>query len=187
MKKTILWKNEERVGYEHFLMEENKGIGTIIYVDDEKGHVVNYELKMEPNWLTRQLFVQVDHGKTLTLVSDGNGEWLNKDGQPLDDLKGAIDVDVESTPFSNTLPINRKIWKVGEKKTFDMVHVTIPELNVSKVKQIYTYEREEEGLRYFEYECRGYKNVICVDEDGFVVHYPNVFSRWMPEIREKTN
>ncbi|WP_054704268.1 putative glycolipid-binding domain-containing protein [Bacillus sp. JCM 19041] len=177
MKKTILWKNEEKLGYEHFLLEGTKGKGTIIYVDDEKAHTVNYEIKMESNWVTRQLSVQIDHGETRTLFSDGNGKWLNEEGLPLADLNGAIDVDIEATPSSNTLPINRENWELGEEKTFEMVYVAIPELHLTKVKQMYTYERKEEGLRYFKYECRGYETVICVDEDGFVVHYPNVFSR----------
>ncbi|GAK07992.1 hypothetical protein JCM19038_1754 [Geomicrobium sp. JCM 19038] len=113
----------------------------------------------------------------MKIHSDGNGNWFNEDGTPLENLRGAIDVDLSATPFSNTLPINRESWNVGDEKKFEMVYITFPELEVKKVKQSYKYSKTKDGNRYYDYECRGYQTEITVDDDGFVIDYPSVFQK----------
>ncbi|QDP42072.1 hypothetical protein FN924_03085 [Radiobacillus deserti] len=42
-----------------------------------------------------------------------NSLELHTDGESIDSLKGAIDIDISVTPFSNSLPINRINWSIN--------------------------------------------------------------------------
>ncbi|EZH66562.1 hypothetical protein DH09_11610 [Bacillaceae bacterium JMAK1] len=181
MNKKIIWKNLEAFGYEYFDLRIEKdinAIGTIITtVDDVKPIAMKYCIQLNQNWVTTEVNIEIDNQNRLKIHSDGNGNWFNEDGAPLENLRGAIDVDFSATPFSNTLPINRESWNVGDEKKFEMVYITFPELEVMKVKQSYKYIKTLEGNRYYDYECRGYQTEIRVDRDGFVLDYPNVFQK----------
>lgn len=79
----------------------------------------------------------VDEQNSLKLTSDGKGNWFENDGQVIDKLKGAIDIDISATPFSNSLPINRMNWVFNQEEHFEMVYISIPSLEVKKVPQSY--------------------------------------------------
>ena len=49
----------------------------------------------------------------LHLESDGEGHW-QENGKDRPDLHGCIDIDIQATPFTNTLPIRRLGLKTGE-------------------------------------------------------------------------
>lgn len=183
MNHKIVWKNEEQFGCEHLsIIKEEKNFlakGTIIYVegDESNAHIVEYKVELDANWFTKKLTIIVDEHNSLTLMSDGMGSWFERDGQAIDKLKGAIDIDISATPFSNSLPINRMDWVLNQEEQFEMVYILIPSLKVKKVPQSYKYIKNNGNLRYFTYRCYDYETTICVDEYGLVMNYPNVFRR----------
>ncbi|WZY00561.1 putative glycolipid-binding domain-containing protein [Bacillus sp. FSL W7-1360] len=134
-----------------------------------------YEVSLDGNGLTKEVKLEIDRSKQLVLKSNGEGKWFHDEGQEIKSLRGAIDVDISITPFSNSLPIRRLTWEKNQCREFQMVYIAVPHLEIQKVTQHYEYVREEKGLRYFRYQCRSYETMITVDEAGFVVEYPGVF------------
>ncbi|MFJ8090698.1 putative glycolipid-binding domain-containing protein [Lysinibacillus sp. NPDC095746] len=183
MNQKVVWENEERFGCEHLSIikeEENfSARGTIIYVegDESNAHIVEYKVDLDANWFTKKLTIMVDEHNSLKLTSDGKGNWFENDGQVIDKLKGAIDIDISATPFSNSLPINRMNWVLNQEEHFEMVYISIPSLEVKKVPQSYKYLNNNGKLRYFKYRSYDYETIICVDEQGLVIDYPNLFRR----------
>ena len=177
-----VWKNEERFGCEFLMLEskENNIIvkSTIIYEEDQSNfYKVNYTIELDVNWVTKKVNIKIDDSSSIEIISDGKGNWFNSDGDPVDSLKGSIDIDISVTPFTNSLPINRFDWDNNQQELLDMVFISVPSLEIKRVSQSYQYLGSEGALRYFNYRSNGYETTVCVDEKGLVVSYPEVFSR----------
>jgi uncharacterized protein len=182
MMHKVMWKHEEQFGFEYFLLidqdESMVAEGTIIYEveDDALAHIVNYTVTLDEHWVTQTLEIVVDNYFRMKLTTDGQGNWFNRAGINLPDLKGAMDIDIAMTPFSSSLPINRMVnWEQNEQKQFDVIYIYIPTLETKMVHQTYTYLYQEGTLRFFQFRCYSYETTISVNEEGLVVSYPNVF------------
>ena len=85
-------------------------------VEDGTPYAVRYEIELDARWHTRRARVWADTpdrtGETV-LTSDGDGRWT-LDGAPAPHLDGLIDVDLEASACTNTLPIHRMTFPVGE-------------------------------------------------------------------------
>lgn len=178
-----VWKNEKQFGCEYLtLLSDGDSIigkGTIIVEVEEpsNAHIVEYKILMDTHWATRKLSIVMDETHSLGLISDGEGNWFDEKGTSINQLKGAIDIDISATPFSNSLPINRMNWNINQQEQFHMVYISVPTLEVKKVPQTYQYVDRKGPLRYFKYRCYEYETTIGVDENGLVVSYPEIFSR----------
>jgi hypothetical protein len=133
-----------------------------------------YELECDPAWRTRRVAVSLMDGRRLLLVSDGAGTWT-RDGEPVPELSGAVDVDLSGTPLTNTLPIRRLALAIGARARIHCAYVDLPSLAVSLEAQRYT--RLGEGRYHFESAAHGFARDIEVDEAGLVVSYPGLFRR----------
>src|SRR5699024_11001536 len=107
----VVWSNEEQFGSEYLELVSKGGNvttaeGTIIFIDGDKpnAHNVNYTVELDEHWITKKLSIVVDKFSDLELIADGEGNWFNTVGEQIDELKGAIDIDISATPFSNSFP-----------------------------------------------------------------------------------
>jgi hypothetical protein len=78
-------------------------------VEDEKAWVVDYEIEVDDAWATRRARVtgHAPSGSRFTLLeAGGTGTW-RVDGQAAPHLDGCLDVDLESSAFTNALPVHR--------------------------------------------------------------------------------
>lgn len=175
MEKIVFWQHLEHSGSEHLKIREDETTITAQGVVQDIHHIT-YRITMDKNWLTRRVDVQEDENHSYSLYSDGKGNW-SSEGQALTKLKGAIDMDLSVTPFSNTLPINRFHWEEGQERELEMAYVEVPGCKLKKLKQHYTYLGNNGEKRRFQYRCRNYGTVITVDQDGIVSEYPGVFTR----------
>jgi hypothetical protein len=71
-------------------------------------YVARYKLRVDAGWRARAVGVELENGgrTSLSLSSDGAGHWT-REGEPLSDLDNCVDVDLEWSPSTNTLPIRR--------------------------------------------------------------------------------
>jgi uncharacterized protein len=76
-----------------------------------------------------------------SLTADGRGNWA-RDGVPVPDVGGALDVDLGFTPATNTLPIRRLALAVGESAPVRSAWLHFPELRLEPLEQTYTREAE---------------------------------------------
>ncbi len=176
------WTALQWPGMEHVIVSDDLGGVTAVshVVLAEAGLVtVAYRLTCDASWHFRHLTVRVARAgdeRTLTLASE-DSEWL-ADGAARADLAGCIDIDINCTPLTNTLPVRRLDWSGGVTHDLDVAYVSVPELEVRKVRQRYTrLDGDTAGLRQFRYESGAFRRDLSVDQSGFVLDYPGFWRR----------
>ena len=116
----------------------------------------------------------LDRTGEIVLTSDGDGRWT-LDGAPAPHLDGLIDVDLEASACTNTLPIHRMTFPVGEVVPAPAVYVRALDLSVTRLEQ--TYRRID--ARRFAYTSEpDFRAVLEYDTDGLIVDYPGVARRF---------
>ncbi|MDN7247177.1 putative glycolipid-binding domain-containing protein [Planococcus shenhongbingii] len=179
--KEMVWENKETFGCEYLKLftKENAILAesTVIYLNRNSPIQIDYQMEFDDLWRTKSVNIKDRKGKALQITSTGKGEWFDQHGNRMSELNGAIDVDISATPFTNTLPINRLDWKVNQKREFEMVYLSIPALNVQKTTQTYTFIESIGKNRVFNFQSQDFESFITFDELGFVVDYPQLFSR----------
>lgn len=137
---------------------------------------VDYCVVSDERWRTREMWLtDTPSGRRLALAADGRGNWSNESGEPVHLIDGAIDVDVSATPYTNTLPIRRLLLPVGGSAEIVTAHVSVPDLSLSADPQRYT-RTASHGYRYESLDS-DFTRDVSVDDDGFVLEYPGLFSR----------
>ncbi|WP_134494159.1 putative glycolipid-binding domain-containing protein [Microvirga pakistanensis] len=149
--------------------------GVVIGQEDGAKFGLHYRLRVDSAWRTRSVHLQTTSGQVLDLESNGQGSW-SENGKSRPDLQGCLDVDIQATPLTNTLPIRRLEWRAGAAAEIRLCYIAVPDLAVSPQSQRYTALAP--GSRYrFESLDSGFEAELPVDEDGFVLDYPSLFRR----------
>ncbi len=165
-----------------------EALGLVLRMLDTTHLRCRYELQVDDHWRTRKLSFAVMGGvgqtaARLVLESDGAGNW-RADATDRPDLAGCLDVDIQITPLTNTLPIRRLALKSGECADLRAVYLRLPELTLEPVEQCYTCLEPlgPGGGRYF-YQglFRDFSAELRVDADGLVMDYPDTFRRVWPK------
>jgi hypothetical protein len=136
---------------------------------------IGYSVECDDRWRTRAVRVDDTDGRSLILRADGTGAWTDGDGVSLPALAGAVDVDISATPFSNTLPIRRIPFGIGQSVDIVTAYIDVPGLVVSASPQRYT--RLAPNRYRFDSRDADFSREITVDDEGFVVDYPGLFVR----------
>jgi uncharacterized protein len=177
MAADIGWTALQWPGIEHVIVSDDAGgmTATSHVVLAESGLVtVAYGLTCDASTRFRKLTITVASAagdRTLKLASEDGG-WVANGTSRLD-LAGCIDIDINCTPLTNTLPVRRLDWSGEATHDIDVAYVTVPELEVRNVGQRYT---RLDGNR-FRYESGSFKRDLILDERGFVLDYPGLWSR----------
>ena len=178
---NILWTGIEYHSLENLVLTKTEqgveATSVIVGSYDDKIYRVDYLTKTNENWETIffELRTQVsDKRDVVSYHSDGKGKWT-KDGRPLNEFNGCIDIDISLTPFTNALPINRLQWKINQPQQIKVLFVDILNHQILSVKQCYTKLSETEYK--FENVPNDFEAVITVDEMGLVANYPELFVR----------
>jgi len=124
MTTTIMWQNKDQADYsiEYFSLTFEYGIntmkGTVILLLDQVPTLVNYEIVSDKYWKTRSIKIsqQMSDNKNMNIdlrVSQDQN-WREYDTYTsshhstiIDFASGLYDVDLQVTPATNSLPINR--------------------------------------------------------------------------------
>lgn len=174
-----------REGFEVlFLRRENDGYrfeGHSTGVEDGEAWGLRYDLVLDAAWTTRSAQV-VGRSRSgaheVRLEADGAGGWTI-DGVPAPGLAGCLDVDLEASAFTNTLPVKRLRLGVGERAEAPAAYVCAVDLRVERLEQSYArVDDDGAGSRYdyeapeLEFACR-----IVYDRFGLVLDYPGIAVR----------
>jgi hypothetical protein len=168
------------VGLEHLLLGETEADSVVLAVDEQGGPFrLTYRLTWDERWVFRTAELIVRAGpshRSLSLISDGHGRWCHGDGREVDELEGCIDIDIWPTPFTNTFPLRRERFEIGQRRVFRMAWISAPDLRVLSQSQAYT-RLDEHRYRFESLDGSGFEAVILVDDAGIVVDYPGLFRR----------
>src|SRR5438067_423564 len=77
--------------------------------EDGRAWIVTYNIRLDAAWLTRAAHITARTASGLRqagLTADGAGHW-RVDGRPAAQLDGCLDIDLESSALTNTLPVHR--------------------------------------------------------------------------------
>ena len=159
-----------------------------------EGYEAAWELRAEKNWVTQNVEVNVvgdGWERHLELVRTETGEWSSttkeSGTQPDDlpppglvqpaDLETAVDCDLGLCPLTNTMPIRRlRLLEENVPETpLIMAWIDMPSLQVIASDQYYS-SIDSLKVRYAS-GTRGVDVELEVDEDGVVVHYPDMARR----------
>ena len=171
-RRWILWQGLITPSMERFVAARTESgfqlSGLILQAHRDAPYVARYSIELDQAWRTRAVRVEVENDGRLqiALVTDGSGHW-SRDGEPLPTTDDCLDVDLEWSPSTNTLPIRRLGLKLGENKAVAAAWVRFPTLEVQRLDQ--SYERIDE--RRYRYRSGRFTADLAVDEDGMVLQY----------------
>jgi len=186
--RNVYWQPWEGPGLEHLNLrlggDRVRALGLILRMRDAAHFRCRYTLETDGDWRLRRLTFAVadaeDNAVARTSIeADGAGHWRVNDAvRP--DLDGCLDVDIQITPFTNTLPIRRLGLDAGGNAEIRVAYLPVPELDLRPVEQRYTClaPRDAVGGRYrYEGLFRDFTAELPVDGDGIVMDYPETFRR----------
>ena len=171
-RRWLLWQGLIVPSLERFILSatangfELKGL--LLQAHKDAPFVAHYTIRADAGWRTREVQVELQNGgrTSLSLSTDGAGHWT-RDGERLGSLDNCLDVDLEWSPSTNTLPIRRLTLSPGESKAVNAAWVRFPSLDVERLEQ--TYERLDD--RRYRYRSGRFTAELLVDDDGLVSQY----------------
>lgn len=172
------WRFVDAVdGFEVVYPSPRRLRGHTAAVEDGRPYAVSYDIALDEGWRTREVHVtsETETGRRATvLLSDGGGHWT-VDGVPAPHLDGLVDVDLETSACTNTLPVHRLPMPDGEVTVASAVYVRALDASVTRLDQ--TYRRR--GPHTFDYTSEGgaFRAVLEYDDAGLVVDYPGIARR----------
>jgi hypothetical protein len=180
------WRHVDvRDGFEVlFLGREGDGFrfdGHSTAVEDGEAWSIRYMLTLDANWVTRSAHVL---GRSATgthevrLDGDGTGGWL-VDGSPAPELAGCLDVDLEASASTNSLPVHRLGLDVGGRAEAPAAWVRALDLGVERLEQRYARTDDDGPRSRYDYAAPDldFTAELVYDEFGLVLDYPGIAVR----------
>jgi uncharacterized protein len=174
--RTLLWRRDDAIGFEWCLvcLEDDRLSAHGVQVGaDPEPYRLDYRVDTHPGFVTRSVHARAEGtgwSRRLDLHRDDDGRWRTADGA-IDDLRGAFDVDIGFSPFTNTLPVLRLGLIDGPSTGADLVAawIRVPDLTVEPMQQ--RYEHRDRGVRF---SAGTFAAELPLDDEGFVRHYPDL-------------
>lgn len=183
---TACWRHEGlRVGFEvAFFSPSPMGTsieGTTVGLQDGIAFLVSYRMDIDHAWRTRaaQITIRTAARSTArTIEGDGSGRW-SVDGQSADHLDGCLDIDLESSAMTNTLPVHRRELALGQRAEAPAAYVRL-DGNVERLEQSYLRVQDDDHHQSrYEYHAPAYefRSLLVYDDARLVVNYPGIAAR----------
>ncbi|HVE57729.1 MAG TPA: putative glycolipid-binding domain-containing protein [Pyrinomonadaceae bacterium] len=178
-KQSILWRRLDKPGHEFARLFLDNSCwqlnGTAVFVHDKKPCRLDYRLKCSSEWETLAGRISGSIGEKpieIEISVEPNRRWrLN--GQECAQVAGCIDLDLNFSPLTNTLPIRRLNLNIGEKAEVCAAWLKFPGFQIEPLGQSY-YRIDRATYRYESSGGRFAAN-LKVNETGFVTDYPNLW------------
>jgi hypothetical protein len=184
---SAAWQHQTaRTGFEAVFLRVDRGSivcnGSTTAVEDGLPWIVEYAVELDARWCTRKAHVRARAGtgelRETTLTSDGQGRWRVND-QAASHLEGCLDVDLESSAFTNAFPIHRLALAVGSTASAPAAYVRAMNLSAERLEQRYTRVADRGACACFDYAAAsfGFECRLVYDEAGLVLEYPGIALR----------
>jgi hypothetical protein len=185
MIRSVFWRPLDEIGLEHLLLsalpDRIEADGLILQTKAGRGPFrARYRIEAAPDWTMRRCAISVEEPggpeRRLDLTVDAEGRWCDEtSGQALAALAGCREVDIQVSPFTNSLAIGRLKLPHGRSTEIRAAYITVPELTLAPAPQRYT----RLGRDRYRYEGldTGFAADIAIDADGLVLDYPGIFQR----------
>jgi hypothetical protein len=183
---SAAWRHRDaREGFETvFFASDRRGYrleGHTAAVEGGRSWAVRFLIALDEHWVTRSATVwgrSTDGERVVSLACDGSTRW-QVDGSERPELDGCLDVDLESSACTNTIPVHRMRLGIGEFRQAPAVYVRALDLGVERLEQSYLRSDDEGPRQCYDYRSPGFdfRCRLVVDEAGLVVDYPGIATR----------
>lgn len=178
--RSVLWQRLDLPGGEYCALSRVAAgwrlSGVAVAAFDGVPLCADYVVECDAAWRTRAAtLIVVSEGaeRRLQILAAGDGSW-SVNGQAVDGVRGLVDVDLNVTPATNTLPIRRLNLAVGASAEVVAAWVRFPELTVEPLWQRYTRLTEDR----YGYESDGhFTTEFVVDDLGLLIDYETGWRR----------
>lgn len=180
MSHSIIWRGIYLPGHEacrlHSHDDEWSFEGTAVFSNDQQPCRLSYLIVCDSRWNTLRGSVSGwvgNHDVNIELAVGEGREWrLN--GRREFAVDGCVDLDLNFSPVTNTLPIRRLNLAIGEHAEVKAAWLRFPSFELEPLVQVYTRLDE---FRY-RYSSSGGEFVreLTVNEVGFVTDYPGFWT-----------
>jgi hypothetical protein len=183
---SAAWRHiEAREGFETaFFCSDNTGYrcqGVTAAVEDGRAWTVGYSILLDDQWRATAATVwgRADAGaRERTITAIGVGRW-EVDGEEIPDVAGCLDIDLESSACTNTMPVHRLNLAVGDTAPAPALYIRATGLSVERLEQVYRRVADDgHSMRFdyrapaFEFEAR-----LVYDRSGLILDYPGIAAR----------
>ena len=171
-RRWIMWQGLVTPSLERCILAPlNNGFeinGLILQAHEDEPYVARYRVQVDKGWITRKVEVDLENNerRALSLFRGQTGKWT-RDGQPLNGFDDCIDVDLEWSPSTNTLPIRRLRLAIGQTAALAATWIRFPSLDIQRLEQSY----ERLGEDRYRYRAGRFAADLELDADGLVVEY----------------
>ena len=171
----IFWRRMDRAGHESALVAPSNGgwslEGAAVFAHESGSCALGYRIACDSGWRTRALDVTgwIGTERVRVEVRAESGSWT-RNGEPVPDVHGAVDVDLNFSPSTNLLPIRRLGLAVGEAAEVRAAWLRFPSLALEPLEQ--TYRRLADKRYRYESAGGSFVRELDVDASGFVTRYP---------------
>jgi hypothetical protein len=192
--RTVMWRFPDRQGTEIVEVTGTPGDGWrfrghVHLTDEDRPIRLSYLVLCDEDWTTRYADVEFYRapGETrfVQILHDPDLGWQRReapsrdeapalDFDPLTGFEDVVDVDLNFSPITNTLPIRRLAPRVGATVDVTALWVRFSELTVEPLPQSYTRLARH---RYRYESDTGYTAEVEVDDLGLVVDYGDAWER----------
>ncbi len=175
---SILWRRLDRLGLEAAQLRatptEWHVDGAAVFAHEGVPCRLDYSIACDLEWRTRRADVTGWVGNTIVerriRVEDA---WL-LDGEPIPQVAGCTDVDLNFSPSTNLLPIRRLRLAIGQSATVRAAWLRFPSFELELLEQV--YHRIDEHTYRYESSGGSFVVVIQTGVSGFVTEYPGFWS-----------
>jgi hypothetical protein len=156
--------------------------GSTTAVEDGQAWIVSYAIRRDRAWRTRSARItgrsELGGGRKVRLDADGHGHW-RVDGTAAAHLDGCLDVDLESSALTNTLPVHRLDLGPGDRSAAPAAYVRATDLSAERLEQEYARAAGDERQQRYDYAAPGFGFTarLVYDEAGLVLDYPGIALR----------
>jgi len=155
--------------------------GTTTAVEDAQTWIVTYSIQLDAAWLTREVRIAARTATGLRdtlLACDGEGRW-HVDGHRAAYLDGCLDVDLESSALTNTLPVHRLELAAGARAETPAAYIRALGLSTERLAQTYARLPDEAGRQHYRYAAPAFDftSTLVYDESGLILDYPGIAVR----------
>lgn len=184
--RSAAWRHgDARPGFEaaffHALGSGWRIEGSTVALAGGEPWVVTYSIEVDSGWVTRRARIlswSASGSRSVALDADGAGHWL-VDGAAAAHLDGCLDIDLEASALTNTLPVHRLEIPVGGRAAPAAAFVRTHGPRVELLEQAYERLADEGTHRHYAYAAPafGFTTRLRVDQSGLIVEYPGIATR----------
>lgn len=139
---------------------------------------IHYVIDVADDWHVRRASLADHAGTRRELETDGEGSWTI-DGEKHPEFHGCLDLDLEASVVTNTIPVHRLALAVGGEGQSAAVYIRSNGLAVERLDQAYRRLADAAGKMRFDYRSPrfGYHHTLVFGADGLAVDYPGIGAR----------